>query len=224
MKIILRHISVCLLCIGFITTSCSQQKAHKPFHEDIQAFKDADKTNPPAQNGIVFVGSSSFTMWQDVHNYFPGYPIINRGFGGSSLTDAIEYADDVVIPYHPKQVVIYSGENDVAAGNVYADEVFGRFTKLFKILRDSLPRAHIAYVSMKPSPSRQHLMPIFDSANNKIREFLGGKDNTAFVDVYHKMLDAAGKPRPELFLDDMLHMKPEGYKIWQGSLQPVLLK
>jgi lysophospholipase L1-like esterase len=220
MKII-RVIIVFCFCIATVFTSCSQDNK-KPFYENIQAFKAADKIKAPPQNAIVFVGSSSFTMWTNVQDYFPGHPIINRGFGGSTLVDAIEYADDVVIPYHPKQVVIYSGENDLAFGTVNAEKVYKRFTTLFKILRDSLPQANIVYVSMKPSPSREKLMPVMDSANNMIKSFLSKKDNTAFVDVYHKMLDSSGMPRKELFREDMLHMKKAGYEIWKQEILPVL--
>ena len=108
-----RKVFLLVLCGAITLTSCSQQ-SDKPFYKEIQAFKAKDKTMPPPQNAIVFVGSSSFAMWTDVQSYFPGYTIINRGFGGSVLNDAIEYEDDIITPYHPKQVVIYSGENDIA--------------------------------------------------------------------------------------------------------------
>src|SRR5690242_20586457 len=106
---IFRKLFLLAFAVSIVLTSCSQQN-EKPFYKDIQAFKAADRQNPPPQNAIVFVGSSSFAMWTDVQSYFPGYTIINRGFGGSVLTDAIEYEDDIIAPYHPKQVVIYSGE------------------------------------------------------------------------------------------------------------------
>lgn len=218
----MKSIRILLFLVVFAGTWLSSCSQHKPFYNDIQAFKEADKVNPPPQNAIVFVGSSSFTIWKKVRDYFPGYPIINRGFGGSTLVDAIEYANDVVIPYHPKQVVIYSGENDVATGTVSAGEVFNRFKKFYRIIRDSLPETNIVYVSMKPSPSRKQFMPVMDSANNQIKNFLAKDSNAVFVDVYHRMLDASGNPRPELFGKDMLHMKREGYLIWQEALKPVL--
>jgi lysophospholipase L1-like esterase len=205
-----------------VVTSCSQQ-SDKPFYSDIQAFKAADKQNPPPQNAIVFVGSSSFAMWTDVQDYFPGYKIINRGFGGSVLNDAIEYEDDIITPYHPKQVVIYSGENDIAA-NATANDVMQRFITLFNMIRRDLPEANIVYISIKPSPSREKFMPVIVSANAMIKKFLAAQNNTTFVDVYSKMLDASGKLRPEIYKDDMLHMKPEGYEIWKKELTPVLLK
>jgi lysophospholipase L1-like esterase len=211
-----------LLSFVFIT-SCSQD-TDKPFYSDIQAFKLGDKQNPPPKNAILFVGSSSFTMWKDIQDYFPGYTVINRGFGGSGLIDAIEYEDDIIAPYKPKQVVIYSGENDIAGGAITAKDVLQRFNTLFTMIRRDLPEVNVVYISIKPSPSRQKFMPVMDSANGMIKNYLSSYPNTIFVDVYHKMLDSSGNPRKELFLDDELHMKPVGYTIWKEELTPYLLK
>ena len=219
---IFRKLLMLVLSGTIVFTSCSQQTV-KPFYKEIQAFKTLDKQNPPPKDAIVFVGSSSFAMWTDVQKYFPGYNIINRGFGGSTLKDAIEYEDDIIAPYHPKQVVIYSGENDIAV-NVKANEVFQRFETLFKMIRKDLPEANVVYISIKPSPSRRNYMPVMVDANQKIKTFLSAHKNTTFVDVYSKMLDASGQPRPELFRNDSLHMKKVGYEIWKEELKPVLLK
>jgi hypothetical protein len=127
----------------------------QPFADEIQGFKNQDKSNPPPANAILFVGSSSFRKWTDVSNYFPGYTIINRGFGGSTFPDVIRYTNDIIIPYHPKQVVIYCGDNDLASSDaITADSVFERFRTLFEAIRVGLPGENIVYVSIKPSPSR----------------------------------------------------------------------
>jgi lysophospholipase L1-like esterase len=150
--------------------------------------------------------------------------VINRGFGGSELSHAIMYADQIILPYKPKQVVVYSGENDIAVGNVNADSVKTRFVKLFNLIRKDLPKASILYVSIKPSPSRQHLMPEMAKANSIICEFLKKKKNTTFINIYPLMLDENGNPRKELFVDDMLHMNQKGYAIWIKALKPHLKK
>jgi lysophospholipase L1-like esterase len=161
-------------------------------------------------------------MWKNVQDAFPGHHIINRGFGGSSLPHVIAYAEDIVIPYKPKQVVIYCGENDFMNDTVTSDIVVNRFITLYKKLRDALPRTEILYVSIKPSPSRQHLMSKMAAANTAIRKFLKSQRRTAFVDIWHNMLDTQGSPRKELFLGDMLHMNEKGYAIWQKALEPHL--
>jgi lysophospholipase L1-like esterase len=192
-----------------------------PFWKEIQSFKTSDSLQPPPEQAIVFVGSSSFKMWKNLDQYFPEHAVINRGFGGSSLPHVIDYVDEIVIPYNPKQVVIYCGENDFMSDTVTSDIVVRRFKNLFEILRKHT-RAEIIFLSMKPSPSRQHLMPQIAAANNSIKQFLKKKRMATYVDIWAPMLDANGSPRKELFLKDMLHMNESGYAIWQKALEPHL--
>jgi lysophospholipase L1-like esterase len=173
----------------------------------------------------LFVGSSSFTKWTDVNAYFPGYPIINRGFGGSTLPDVIRYAYDIILPYQPKQVVIYCGENDLAsADSIPATEVVLRVKTLFGIIRTNLPDAAIDYVSIKPSPVRAGIQLKVLAANKAIRAFFNKQKNAAFIDIYDAMLNENGQMREDLYVGDRLHMKPEGYAIWKKIIEPYLLK
>ena len=204
--------------------SAFSQKEKQPFYDEIRAFKTQDSLNQPPARPVLFVGSSSFRLWSNLQEDFKGYQIVNRGFGGSGLTDVIRYADDIIIPYQPKQIVIYAGENDIASDTVDSKIVAERFKTLFNLIRQKLPAVPIVFVSMKPSPSREKYLPVIKQANQIIKNFLWQQGNTNYIDVYSRMLDANGKPRPDLFKEDMLHMKPEGYKIWQESLQPYLLK
>lgn len=209
-----------LLCVKNLN---AQQKIS--FWDEIENFKKKDSIKFPAKNQILFVGSSSFRMWTEVQNYFPGYKIINRGFGGSSLPDVIRYADDIIFPYHPKQIVIYCGENDLAASDtVTAQMVFNRFKELFVLIRKKLPQVPVAFISIKPSPSRQSLMLRMVAANRMIKYYLRKNTRTGFVDVYHKMLKADGKPMDDIFKEDKLHMTSKGYAIWKKAIQPYLLK
>jgi lysophospholipase L1-like esterase len=198
----------------------------EPFYDDIHSFKKQDSAVFPPKQAILFVGSSSFTKWKDVQSYFPDYPIINRGFGGSSLPDVIHFANDIIVPYQPKQVVIYCGENDIAGSDTIVDGkvVFDRFKQLFVLIRKQLPKASITYVSMKPSPSRQRLWPKMIAGNTLIKKFLAKQKKTAFIDVYHKMFNADGTVMKDIFLEDNLHMNAKGYAIWQKAIAPFLLK
>ena len=208
-----------LLLVGFTNAQ------NAPFYSEIQQFKKQDSIHFPPKNAILFLGSSSFRKWHDVQKYFPGYTIINRGFGGSTIPDAIHYADQIVFPYRPKQVVIYEGDNDLASSNrITPDSVFNRFKQLFNLIRNKLPNTSIAFVSIKPSPSRERLMPEMQEANSLIKNFLKHKKNSAFIDVYHKMLNKDGLPDKSLFIEDELHMNAKGYAIWQEIIQPYLLK
>jgi lysophospholipase L1-like esterase len=197
----------------------------QPFINDINRFKEIDKENPPHQNAILFIGSSSFTMWHDVQEQFPEHTIINRAFGGSTLEDQIRYFDDVVLPHNPKQIVIYCGENDFASNDtISANLVIQRFVKLYNLITISFPDVKISYVSMKPSPSRWHLAKKFTIGNKGIQKFLESKPNTSYISVWDEMLLDSGLPNLSFFLDDLLHMNAKGYKIWQRAILPHLIK
>ena len=125
-----------LILAMLCTVTAFAQSQSLPFYDDIQNFKKQDSVDPPPADAILFVGSSSFTKWTDVQEYFPNYKIINRGFGGSTLLDMIRYADDIIMPYHAKQIVIYCGENDLASSDTVTGEmVFQHFQELFNIIR-----------------------------------------------------------------------------------------
>ncbi|GAC1451089.1 MAG: SGNH/GDSL hydrolase family protein [Chitinophagaceae bacterium] len=204
------------------TGLCAQEA---PFYNEIQAFKKKDEAQLPAKHSILFVGSSSFTKWTDVQDYFPGYPIINRGFGGSALPDVIRYAGDIIFPYQPKQVVIYCGENDLAASDtVTAATVVKRFKTLFAMIRKKLGDVPVLFVSLKPSPSRCRLFPKMKEANAQIKSFLLKNKKTAFGDVYSRMLDKDGEPKKDIFLADNLHLNAKGYAIWKKVIEPYLVK
>ena len=206
-----------------LLTGVVHAQQNPAFWDDIQKFKKQDSVNFPGTGKILFVGSSSFTLWKDVQNDFPSYPIINRGFGGSSLVDVIRYKEDVIFKYQPKQIVIYCGENDLAASDtVSAETVVSRFKELFSAIRDRYRNVPVVYISMKPSPSRERLMPKMLVANLAIKNFLKKKRKTGFIDVYHKMLLADGKPMPDIFRDDKLHMNAKGYAIWKKAIEPWL--
>lgn len=212
-----RILTLLLICISIPVIA-----QDLPFWREIKAFKKADSIQAPPENAIVFVGSSSFRFWHNLDRSFPKHQVINRGFGGSSLPHAIAYVDKIVLPYHPKQVVIYCGENDFVADSVTPQIVTDRFKTLFRLIREELPKVHIAFVSIKPSPIRQHLMPEMAKANGMIKDFLKKERRAKFVNIWDEMLDDRGEPRKELFVHDMLHMNEHGYTIWQKALKPVL--
>jgi lysophospholipase L1-like esterase len=218
--------SIIVFAVFFFVCSCALLGQNAPkFWSDIVAFKKSDSLQPPIAQSILFVGSSSFTKWKDVNNYFPNYPIVNRGFGGSTIVDVIRYAYDIIIPYQPKQVVIYCGENDLAAADsIQANEVVLRFKTLFWIIRTNLPNTNIDFVSIKPSPVRASIQDKVKAANKQIKRFLKKQKNASFIDIYDAMLDKHGQMREELYVQDRLHMKSEGYNIWKKIIEPYLIK
>jgi len=217
----------CLLSFVLLTVQrLSAQPSAAPFWNEIAEFKHKDSLHHPPVNPIVFVGSSSFRKWSTVQADFPGYPIVNRGFGGSTLDDVIHYAGDIIYPYHPRQVVVYCGDNDLAGDKkVNGKKVFKKFQHLYELIRKHLGNdVDILYVSIKPSPSRERLMPEMERANDLIRNFMAEHSHASFVDVYHLMLNAQGHPMDDLFVGDKLHMNDKGYRIWQQAILPYLDK
>ena len=207
-----------LLCCGMALWS-------QPFAGEIAAFQRKDSLQPPPANAILFVGSSSFTKWTDVQDYFPGFTIINRGFGGSSLTDLIRYEDQVIFKYKPKQIVIYCGENDIAASDTVTGRmVFERFRQLFNDIRNALPEVPLVYISMKPSPARWTMKDRMTEGNELIRKFLKKQRHAKFISIWKDMLGPDGKPFEVLFIEDKLHMNEKGYAIWQQAIRPCLKK
>ena len=214
-------IAVVFACLLFCADSLAQNAA--PFAAEIAAFKKADSIAPQSQGAILFVGSSSFRLWNGVEQTFPNKTIINRGFGGSSLVDVIRYANDIIFPYNPKQIVIYCGENDIASSDTLsAVTVATRFEELFTLIRSRLPDVPVAFVSIKPSPSRWQMRERMQAANKAIKDFLKSQKRTKYVDVWDDMLNDNGEPRAEIFVGDKLHMNEQGYAIWTKKIVKVL--
>lgn len=215
------RIKILFLLLLFSFFGCKVKE--KPFWADVQKFKKMDKQYVPKQDGILFIGSSSFTYWKDVQEYFPDYPITNRAFGGSTLLNLIQYKKVILNPHHPKEIVIYCGENDIANDNTITGEtVYNRFRKLFGIIKQKYPKVFVAYVSMKPSPSRWQLKDKMIEGNRRIESFLKTENNTAFITIWDVMLDKNGKPKAIIFKNDSLHMNAKGYEIWKKEIAPNL--
>jgi hypothetical protein len=219
----MKLLSKCFILLAFL--AIAENVISQPFINEIKAFRRADSTSMPPQNAILLIGSSSFTNWKDVAKYFPEHTIINRGFGGSSLPHMTMYAEDIIFKYNPKQIIIYCGENDLTGGpSITADTIFNRVKKLHQLIRSRYKKVPIAYISMKPSPSREKYLETMQKGNAMIKSFMEHEKRSSYIDVYSSMLDANGKILTHIFLSDKLHMNAEGYKIWQGVIAPYLVK
>lgn len=188
---------------------------------EIAAFEAADKTNPPPQNAILFVGSSSIRLWPDLQQAFPGHQVFKRGFGGSELSDSVAFADRIVLPYRPKLIVMYAGDNDIADGKTPA-RILADFKAFVQEVHAALPRTRIAYIAVKPCPARKRFLPEVRVTNRRIRQYTATDDHLQFIDIYTPMLTPDGSLRPELFVTDNLHLNAKGYALWESIIRPVL--
>ncbi|WP_439518953.1 SGNH/GDSL hydrolase family protein [Hydrogenophaga sp.] len=221
------HLSlvVCGLVVTGLLVPTAAQDARPPekapatvdprWHASLEAFAAADLRQTPQPGGVLFVGSSSIRLWNDLETSFADQPVvIKRGFGGSQLLDCVKLVDRLVLPYKPRLVVVYAGENDIAEGAT-PQQVLERFSAFVQAIKADLPGSRIAYVSIKPSPLRAGLMPQVREANELIRTYSQTEPQLDFIDVYSLMLDASGQPRGELFSSDRLHLNADGYALWQ---------
>lgn len=205
-------------------TSAADTKASKPNFEkweaSIQKFEAQDKTAPQPRGANLFVGSSSIRMWK-LDQSFPKFKTINRGFGGSEIADSIHFADRIILKHQPAVILLYAGDNDISHGKS-AEVVTADYQKFVRVVRKKLPDARIAFIAIKPSIKRWNLAGKIREANKAIAAICAADKQMDYVDIFEPMLDKDGKPRPELFLKDGLHLNEQGYKIWADAIRPLL--
>lgn len=191
------------------------------WQKEIQAFGKQDAAKAPPEHPIVFTGSSSIRKWVTLAEDFPGLPVMNRGFGGSEVFDSFNYAQLTVIKYKPRLVVMYAGSNDIAAGKT-PQRVLEDFKAFATKVWAALPECRISYISNAPNPKRWNLVAQMQEASRLIEEFTKTDKRLQFINVYSHMIGADGKPKPDIFAADQLHMNAKGYAIWKEVVGPYL--
>lgn len=209
-----------VVCAAFAQPQTSPAPVNK-WEEAIRKFEEADRQSPPAKGAVLFIGSSSIQMWKNLAEDFPPVAVINRGFGGSEIADSTYYVDRIVAPYQPRMVVLYAGDNDLASGKT-PQKVFEDYKGFVNRVKARLPKAKIAFISIKPSLARASLMPKMRAANELIRTYAANDKHLAYIEVFTPMLGQDGMPRPELFGPDGLHMNKQGYSLWRGVIAPFI--
>lgn len=193
------------------------------FSGEIEAFLAADLADPPAPGQIVFVGSSSIRFWESLAEDMAPLRVVRRGFGGAQLSHLVHEAPRIVVPYAPRAVVVYAGDNDLAAGKS-VDTVVADFEALVRLLHAALPETDVHFISIKPSPLRAALEPERHEANARIQALAVADPHLDFIEAGSVLLGADGKPRRELFRFDGLHLDAEGYAAWTSVIRPVLIE
>ena len=212
------------LALLLVVSVCSAQSQKPPTPESwepaIKKFEETDRQHPPEKGGVLFIGSSSIRVWESLAEDFPDVRVLNRGFGGSEIADSTYYVGRIVVPYRPKMIVFYAGDNDLAFGRS-PDRVSDEFKEFVARVRKDLPAMKIAFISIKPSPARWSLVKQMQSANEKIRTYIDSQKGLLYIDVFGPML-RDGEVRKELFGADGLHMNAAGYKLWASIVRPYL--
>lgn len=214
------------LLLSFLLFSIVSAKAQEryPFEHEIVAFKEKDSISAPPKGGILFVGSSSIRLWDDLEQRFSGYPIIKRGVGGCQLAHIVEfYLDEIVLPYDADHVFVYAGENDIVNG-ASAKHVVENFKTFWTLLRRRNPAVKIYYLTIKTSSSKLEFAQGFQDANAGIAAFIAEQEGGAYIDVASVLLGEDGLPDDTLFIEDKLHLGTAGYDRWEAVIRPYLPK
>jgi len=206
--------------LAFVARSHAEDKPPNKWEGAIRKFEEQDTKNPPAKGGIVFVGSSSIVGWK-LDKHFPDAAALNRGFGGSQMADSVAFVDRLVTKHEPRVVVVYAGDNDIAAGKS-PETVLDDYQQFVAAVHKKLPKTRIVYVAIKPSLKRWKLVERIRQANGLIQAEAAKDERLVFVDIDRPMIGSDGKPRAELFKDDGLHLNEAGYKLWSDLVRPHL--
>jgi lysophospholipase L1-like esterase len=194
---------------------------HEQWDAEIAKLETKAAKRQDLVGGVVFTGSSSIKNWKTLTKDFNGIPVINMGFGGSELADAVYYVDRLVLQYKPRVVVVYSGENDINAG-VPVRRVLEDLKQFIALVHKDDPATRIIVVSLKPSPVREKHLGKVREYNRLASDYTKGIRNVEFADVFTPMLTPDGKFRDELYVSDRLHMTSAGYAIWSDILIPMV--
>lgn len=188
---------------------------------DLARFAAEDASTPPPPHPVVFTGSSSVRLWTTLADDFPGVALLNRGFGGSQVRDAVWHADALVLRYRPRQVVIYAGDNDIDAGRSPA-QVLHDVQAFVARVRAGQPGTRVSWISIKPSPLREAQLPRQREANALVAAWAATQRGVDVIDVSTPMLDAHGRPDARWFVEDRLHLNPQGYALWRRLVSPYI--
>ncbi|NQU43190.1 hypothetical protein HQ520_07880, partial [bacterium] len=194
-----------------------------PFQEELAPYEELDQNDPPPKKGILFIGSSTIREWQDLKEHMAPLPVFNRAFGGSKTWEVLHFMDRLVLPYRPKGIVYYAGDNDLATPADSPERAFEGFRLFAQRAHRELPQAHVFYVSIKPSPARWPVWDKVRQANAMARQYCEQDSRCEFIDITDILLGEDGRPRPDLYREDLLHIQPEVYKAWADRIRPYLV-
>jgi len=222
-------LSVCLIILTSIIISCTSSPSVAPevvvdplrFSDVVNGYKSADSLQRPRPNSVLFVGSSSIHGWKSLAADFPEINVVNRGMGGSHMSDLIYFMDDIVYPYFPNAIVVYEGDNDIAAGKT-PETVLADYNTFVSGVLEKWPEKPIFFISIKPSLARIDHMENMAKANALIKARTEEVENLYYIDVFSPMLGEDGSPREDIFGHDGLHMNEIGYALWTDVIKAEL--
>jgi len=220
-----------ILLFSLTLLSCSPVRKYQNLPEvqawdkEIQKFEQLDTSEKYPENAVLFAGSSSIKLWSTLEKDMAPYPVIQRGYGGSKLSDFAFYAGRIFDPHPCKAIVIFVA-NDISGGDQDKSpkEVAKLFLNVLRTIRKTHPVTPVFWIAITPTPSRWKVWPQIQEANNLIKDICDKHYNTYFIQTDYAFLDESGKPKDELFRSDKLHLTEKGYAIWTEIIKKELSK
>lgn len=214
------RLPACLALLLVSQLAVAADDAFAKWEKEVSGIENRNRDASPG--GVIFYGSSSIRLW-DLKKSFPDQPYLNAGFGGSKIEDCIHFAKRLVLVHKPSVIVFYAGDNDIGAGQK-PEQVRANFEKFVETVHKELPKCKILYIPVKPSLKRWAKFDTQKEANAMVKEVCSKNDLLTYIDIVSPMLGTDGKPIPDLFVKDGLHMTPKGYEIWTTAVNKALGK
>ena len=205
-----------------ISLPASSQEGESRWESRIKQFEEQDATNMPPEGAVLFAGSSSIVFWSKLAEDMAPLAVINRGFGGSQMHELNEFRDRIVTNYKPRAIVVYEGDNDVAAGKS-PDEILASYDDFIQHIDEKLPETDICFIAIKPSIRREEMWPEMEKVNSGLQERAQNRDDLCYLDIATPMMKGEEFVRPELFVGDGLHLNRDGYVVWAEVIRPILV-
>ena len=211
----MRH-KIILMLLGLMLSQLTTAQNPLRFQESIEVFKNMEI---PEGALTVITGSSSVRFWNSVDADCADEHIVNTGFGGSEASDLLYHLDAAVLRFRPKKVFIYEGDNDINSGKT-PESTLKTMSQIVAKILTSLPNVEVFIIGAKPSPSRWQHQQRYLELNRLLATYCATMDQVNYIDVWFPMLNQNGKPKPEIFVADSLHMNSKGYEIWTKAICP----
>jgi lysophospholipase L1-like esterase len=214
-----------LLAFSLASTVSAQTRTIDPsrFDEDIAAFEAKDSEMMPPEDAIVVTGSSSIRRWYQIEEDLAPLTVIPRGFGGSTMADLLHFADRIVLPYKPRAVVIYEGDNDTGSHGVPPTQIINELNELTAMIHSALPETRIYLIAVKPSLARTEYWDVAQETNELYKEIAAENDKISYIDIATPLLNPDGKVMDDIFVEDKLHLNEKGTQIWAETIKAALM-
>jgi lysophospholipase L1-like esterase len=208
-----------LVLLLLVSSSVMGQYA---FENEIRNYEKQDSISLPKKGQILFIGSSSFRIWKSFAADLAGIDAINRGFGGSTMTDALYYFDRMVVKYAPRTVVVYEGDNDLAKGKSLED-LAKEYEAFSNRLKMALPKTKLVYLAVRPSLARIAIVDKQKEFNLWLENYCKSQKGRFYLDMHSPFYLADGTLMPDIFVADRLHLNEKGYQIFSAKIREFIL-